>query len=75
MDQAGWHMTGKLDVPHNISIFALPAKCPSFGRRHGAIEHHTMPGEGRHPPHQFRAFPSENILNMTMYFVGHELIA
>jgi transposase len=30
MDQAGWHMTGKLDVPHNISIVALPAKCPEL---------------------------------------------
>src|SRR3546814_6321425 len=30
MDQAGWHMTGKLDVPHNISIIALPAKCPEL---------------------------------------------
>src|SRR3546814_4073530 len=28
MDQAGWHMTGKLVVPANISIIALPAKCP-----------------------------------------------
>src|SRR3546814_11156071 len=23
-------MTGKLDVPHNISIIALPAKCPEL---------------------------------------------
>jgi hypothetical protein len=30
MDQAGWHMTGKLDVPANISIIALPAKCPEL---------------------------------------------
>jgi transposase len=30
MDQAGWHMTGKLDVPGNISIIALPAKCPEL---------------------------------------------
>jgi transposase len=30
MDQAGWHTTGKLDVPRNISIIALPAKCPEF---------------------------------------------
>jgi hypothetical protein len=27
MDQAGWHMAGKLDVPDNIRIIALPAKC------------------------------------------------
>ncbi|KPF50017.1 transposase [Novosphingobium sp. AAP1] len=25
MDQAGWHTTGKLEVPSNISIIALPA--------------------------------------------------
>jgi transposase len=30
MDQAGWHITGKLDVPHNISIVALPPKCPEL---------------------------------------------
>jgi len=30
MDQAGWHMTDKLDVPGNISIIALPAKCPEL---------------------------------------------
>jgi hypothetical protein len=32
MDQAGWHMTGKLDVPGNISIIALPDKCPELSR-------------------------------------------
>ena len=30
MDQAGWHSSGKLDVPDNISIIALPAKCPEL---------------------------------------------
>jgi transposase len=30
MDQAGWHTTGKLEVPANISIVALPAKCPEL---------------------------------------------
>jgi hypothetical protein len=30
MDQAGWHMTGKLVVPGNMSIVALPAKCPEL---------------------------------------------
>ena len=39
MDQAGWHMTGKLVVPGNISIVALPAKCPELGpgREHLAV--------------------------------------
>ena len=30
MDQAGWHTTGKLEVPDNITIVALPAKCPEL---------------------------------------------
>ena len=30
MDQAGWHTTGKLGIPGNISIIALPAKCPEL---------------------------------------------
>ena len=30
MDQAGWHTTDKLDVPENISIIALPSKCPEL---------------------------------------------
>jgi len=30
MDRAGWHTTGKLEIPSNISIIALPAKCPEL---------------------------------------------
>ena len=30
LDQAGWHMTAKLDVPENITILPLPAKCPEL---------------------------------------------
>lgn len=30
MDQAGWHMTGKLEVPENICIVPLPPKCPKL---------------------------------------------
>jgi len=30
MDQAGWHTTSKLDLPSNISIVQLPAKCPEL---------------------------------------------
>lgn len=30
MDQAGWHTTGKLDLPANITLIALPAKCPEL---------------------------------------------
>lgn len=28
MDEAGWHTTDRLEVPSNISIIELPAKCP-----------------------------------------------
>lgn len=30
MDQAGWHTTGKLAIPENITIVPLPAKCPEL---------------------------------------------
>lgn len=30
MDQAGWHLTPKLKRPANISIVAIPAKCPEL---------------------------------------------
>jgi transposase len=30
LDQAGWHMTEKLDVPPNVTIMPLPAKCPEL---------------------------------------------
>ena len=30
LDRAGWHTTGKLQVPGNITIIALPAKCPEL---------------------------------------------
>ena len=38
MDQAGWHMTGKLDVPGNISIIALPPKCPELNALLSEVE-------------------------------------
>lgn len=36
MDQSAWHTTGKLEVPANISIVALPAKCPELNRSRGS---------------------------------------
>jgi len=30
LDQAGWHMSAKLAVPHNITIMPLPAKAPEL---------------------------------------------
>ena len=30
MDQAGWHLTPKLKLPANISIIAIPSKCPEL---------------------------------------------
>jgi hypothetical protein len=29
LDQAGWHLSGHLVVPPNISLVSLPPKCPS----------------------------------------------
>ena len=34
LDQAGWHMSGKLDVPGNLTLVSLPAKCPEPTERH-----------------------------------------
>jgi transposase len=30
LDQAGWHITAKLDLPSNLSIIPLPPKCPEL---------------------------------------------
>ena len=30
LDQAGWHTSRKLDVPGNITLVLLPAKCPEL---------------------------------------------
>jgi transposase len=30
VDQAGWHLSGALVVPPNITIVPLPAKCPEL---------------------------------------------
>ena len=30
VDQAGWHLSGGLNVPDNITIVPLPAKCPEL---------------------------------------------
>lgn len=30
LDQAGWHLAGALDVPDNITLLPLPAKCPEL---------------------------------------------
>ena len=30
MDRAGWHTTGKLDVPDNITIILLPSRSPEL---------------------------------------------
>ncbi len=30
MDQAGWHTSGKLEVPANISILTLPSRLPEL---------------------------------------------
>ena len=30
LDRAGWHTTGKLDIPANISLLPLPPKAPEL---------------------------------------------
>ena len=30
MDRAGWHTTGKLDVPRNMTIILLPSRSPEL---------------------------------------------
>ena len=30
MDRAGWHTTGKLNIPKNITIILLPSKSPEL---------------------------------------------
>jgi transposase len=29
-DQAGWHLSGRLIIPPNITLVPLPAKCPEL---------------------------------------------
>jgi len=30
LDQAGWHLSADLEVPANITVLPLPAKCPEL---------------------------------------------
>jgi transposase len=30
LDQAGWHLSGKLDIPDNITLMPLPPKSPEL---------------------------------------------
>jgi transposase len=30
LDQAGWHMSPRLNIPENITIVPLPPKCPEL---------------------------------------------
>jgi transposase len=30
LDQAGWHTSDKLEIPPNITLLPLPAKCPEL---------------------------------------------
>jgi len=30
LDRAGWHTTGKLDIPANISLLPLPPRAPEL---------------------------------------------
>lgn len=57
IDLAGWHMTGKLDVPNNISIIVLPAKCPELNPVENIWAVHARQlaiQSGVHFPRQYR---------------------
>ena len=42
LDQAGWHMTDKLDFPANITIVPLLPKCPGgYARGKGSSGRHS----------------------------------
>jgi transposase len=30
LDQAGWHTSAKLEIPANVTLLPLPAKCPEL---------------------------------------------
>jgi hypothetical protein len=32
VDQAGWHLSGRLVMPPNITLIPLPAKCPELAQ-------------------------------------------
>ena len=38
LDQAGWHISERLTVPSNITIMALPAKCPELNPQENVWE-------------------------------------
>ena len=38
VDQAGWHLSARLAVPDNITIVALPAKCPELNPQENVWE-------------------------------------
>jgi transposase len=38
MDQAGWHLTPKLEIPDNISIIPIPSKCPELNPQENVWE-------------------------------------
>jgi hypothetical protein len=45
VDQAGWHLSTRLVVPPNITIIALPPKCPELNpvdHWHEAIANPTI---------------------------------
>src|SRR3984885_11301155 len=38
LDQAGWHLSGSLNVPPNITLIRLPAKCPELNPQQNVWE-------------------------------------
>jgi transposase len=38
LDQAGWHMSGALTIPANITLLPLPPKCPELNALLSVVE-------------------------------------
>jgi hypothetical protein len=38
LNQAGWHMSGKLEIPDNITLLPIPAKCPELNALLSEVE-------------------------------------
>jgi transposase len=39
LDRAGWHTTGKLDIPSNITLLPLPPRAPELNPVEKDISH------------------------------------
>jgi hypothetical protein len=47
VDQAGWHMSPKLEVPENITVLPLPPRSPELNPPFRRLLCNRLPGAGR----------------------------